>query len=91
MLENLDQAFADVDSQRPTSFKTGRSDDIGALTPEQRHAISVNEGDENIDPPVCFDEDGCQLRMTRSSSRSPDPVPHYNRGRTYIAPKPVIQ
>lgn len=82
LAEELDAAFAHLD--RPEAYKAEAAEEheAGCLTPEQMSALGISAEDG-----ICTDAAGREMtNWERVLIPVHDPVPHYNRGRTYLPP-----
>lgn len=87
MLGELDQAFAHVAQPEAYIVKAARSETVAALTAAERHRAGVIVSNDEDGAVVYYDSSGAELDEDRDVLVPvPDPVPHYNRGRAYIAP-----
>jgi hypothetical protein len=96
-MEELDAAFEHIETAPMYQVQAAREVEYGDLSEAEMLLLDVSlpdaaeyEGDEP--PDVYYDRDGNEHQPhERALIPVGDPVPHYNRGRTHIAPKlPVV-
>ncbi|TGZ14705.1 hypothetical protein DV517_61880 [Streptomyces sp. S816] len=92
LLNEMADAFQRVPQAEGYEVTTGQWMDLADMTESQLYAVGIDvEGDDEDGPGTETRyhrrSDGAELQHhDRAFVPGPDPVPHYNRGRTYIAP-----
>jgi hypothetical protein len=88
-LQEMGEAFDHVEQASVYEVTAAREVEYDMLTPDERKYLGVKKS-RHIDP-IYWDKDGNEHQGDeRALFPAKDPVPHYNRGRTYIAPKNKI-
>lgn len=83
LLDQYEDAFHDVEQAEAYDVTPGRVVAAEELSKRQRLWAGVTEEDG-----VLYDRDGDELHpYSRVVVPEPDPVPHYNRGRTRVEPR----
>ncbi|MEU3565757.1 hypothetical protein [Kitasatospora sp. NPDC006786] len=88
-LRDLDTAFAHVPQAEAYDVTPGTAHEVGDLTEAQLRAASIHTetGDDPDGEARYRDSEGRELeRHDTVLLPGPDPVPHYNRGRTRLTP-----
>jgi hypothetical protein len=102
MLQELNEAFEHVPRATVYKVEAAEQHEVDCLAPYQLEALGISaedgecrrdhdhDTDDGADcwpAPVYSDREGNELRRDELVLWPvPDPVPHYNRGRTYIQP-----
>jgi hypothetical protein len=82
LFTELDEAFAHIERTPCFIVKPAREIEYGELTPAQRRHLGVTKHGSRYQ-----DDEGEHEAWQRTLIPiGADPVPHYNRGRTYIPP-----
>lgn len=90
-LNELQDAFQHIDQADRYEVHAATEHILDEMTRSQMYAAGIDlEGDDDPSAKTVYHrlEDGVELDGShRILLRTPDPVPHYNRGRTYIEPQ----
>lgn len=85
LFTELDEAFAHVERAPCFIVRPAREIEYVELTPAQRRHLGVTKRGS-----CYYDDDGEHEAWQRTLiPTGPDPVPHYNRGRTYLPPAEI--
>lgn len=93
LVDELSDAYAHIDHAPGYDVTAGNWVYVNECTPEQLKAAGVTCSTDDPDYPddsdiVYYDAAGNEMGPAdRVFVAGSDPVPHYNRGRTYIAPR----
>jgi hypothetical protein len=97
MLGELAEAFDHVEQAQCYKVTPGVEREVWELTDSERSYLGITapdapDGDGEDRPNVFYDRDGNEMEpWYRVVWPQADPVPHYNRGRTYISPRTPAQ
>lgn len=93
VFRELDAAFWGLPRAASYIVEPARESEYGALSDAEMKLLNVtcssDEPDDEHDPHVFYDRDGVEHEPWERAlvPIGADPVPHYNRGRTFIEPR----